>query len=79
MMHQLPEFSPVDPMRMTIPMEEADAVVTDHNGIVLGVAASDEVDGSYYVASVGNDYALFVYSVNRSFNRVWNQARAHDG
>ena len=79
MKHILPELSPVDPMRMRVPTEGPDAFVSDHNGIVLDVAASDEVDGRYYIASVGNDYAIYVYDVKRSFSQKWKQAGAHEG
>ena len=77
--HVLPELGPVDPMRMHVPTEGPDGIVSDHNGIVLGVAASDEVDGRYYIASVGNDYSIYVYDVKHSFNQKWEQAGAHDG
>ena len=54
--HAVPELSPVDPSHPGSPSEEApEKVLEDHNGIVLDVAVSDEVDGKHYLASVGND------------------------
>lgn len=53
--------------------------LTDHDGIVLGVAVSDEVDQTYYMASVGNDYALHVYNITGRVKRVWDESQAHKG
>ena len=80
MIHDIPEFSPVDPNHNGVPEEEdASAIPEDHNGIVLGVAVSDEVDGKHYMASVGNDYALFVYTLDRRACSAWHQQNAHKG
>lgn len=80
MIHDIPEFSPVDPNHNGVPEEEdASAILEDHNGIVLGVAVSDEVDGKHYLASVGNDYALFVYTLDRRARSAWHQQDAHKG
>ena len=46
---------------------------------MLGVAVSDEVDGKHYLASVGNDYALFVYTLDRRARSAWHQQDAHKG
>ena len=45
----------------------------------VGVAVSDEVDGKHYLASVGNDYALFVYTLDRRARSAWHQQDAHKG
>ena len=78
--HSVPELSPVDPSHMGSPAEEApDMVLEDHHGIVLDVAVSDEVDGKYYLASVGNDYAMFVYTLGHHARQAWNEPAAHRG
>lgn len=76
--HSLPELSPVDPVHAGSPEEELpDHVLEDHHGIVLDVAVSDEVDGKHYLASVGNDYALFVYTIGRHIRLAWSEPAAH--
>lgn len=79
LIHSLPELTPVDANRSSVPTEDPDASITDHNGIVLGVAVSDEVDGTHYMASVGNDYALYVYNITGRVRRVWDNTKAHNG
>jgi WD40 repeat protein len=52
----------------------------DHDGAVLDVAVSDEVNGAWYLASVGNDYALYVHVLSQEEEKkVWGQRRAHEG
>ncbi|KAK8831328.1 hypothetical protein WA577_001434 [Blastocystis sp. JDR] len=78
--HTVPELSPVDPSHPGSPSEEApEKVLEDHNGIVLDVAVSDEVDGKHYLASVGNDYALFVYTLGKHTRLAWSDSAAHRG
>lgn len=78
--HAVPELSPVDPSHPGSPSEEApEKVLEDHNGIVLDVAVSDEVDGKHYLASVGNDYALFVYTLGEHTRLAWSDSAAHRG
>ena len=70
LIHSLPELDPVEANRSSVPSEDPQVVVTDHDGIVLGVAVSDEV---------GNDYALYVYDITGRVKRVWSESRAHNG
>ena len=79
MIHSLPELDPVEANRSSVPTEDPHSILTDHNGIVLGVAVSDEVDRAYYLASVGNDYALYVYDITGRIKRVWSESQAHKG
>lgn len=78
--HAIPELSPVDPAHAGSPEEDLpDVVLEDHHGIVLDVAVSDEVDGKHYLASVGNDYALFVYTLGSHTRQAWSEPAAHRG
>lgn len=78
LLHSLPELGPVDVARTITPTEDAERTLTDHDGMVTGVAMSDDVDGSVYLASVGSDYALNLYNVSRSCKRVLCE-KAHQG
>lgn len=79
MMHFIPELQPQDASPSGHPAEEHPiAILDDHTGIVMDVAVSDEVDGEYYLASVGNDYNLNVYTVKQSAQLVWNEPSAHN-
>ena len=78
LIHSLPELSPVDVSRAVTPTEDAERTLTDHDGMVTGVALSDDVDGSFYLASVGSDYVLNLYNASQGFKRVLCE-KAHQG
>lgn len=79
MIHSIPELQPQDPNHTGRPEEDsADVILDGHNGIVMDVAVSDEVNGQYYLASVGNDYSLYVYTISKRTSHAWNKERAHN-
>ena len=74
----MPEFRVKDTSN-DILIQTSTAVLEDHDGIVLDVAVSEEIDGAYYLASVGNDYMLNVYDVTRRGSRIASLHQAHEG
>ena len=79
MIHSIPELHPLDSSHNGRPEEdEADQILDDHNGIIMDVAVSDEVDNTYYLASVGNDYALKVYNTGKHTSLAWDKENAHN-
>lgn len=79
MIHSTPELQPQDAAPSGRPAEDdPEVILDDHTGIVMDVAVSDNVKDSYYLASVGNDYAINVYSVSTRAHKVWTQVHAHN-
>ena len=76
--YDMPEFRVKDTSN-DILIQTSTAVLEDHDGIVLDVAVSEEIDGAYYLASVGNDYMLNVYDVTRRGSRIASLHQAHKG
>lgn len=53
---------------------------SDHNGIITCLDMSSSINGKFYVATGGNDYALFIYSLqNTSCHLLWKVPSAHNG
>ena len=59
-------------------VNDPDIILDDHTGIVLGVTISDDVNGTHYLASVGNDYTMNVYTVGKRASLYWKQQQAHN-
>ena len=79
MIHSIPELQPQDANHSGRPEEDnPEVILDDHTGIVMDVAVSEEVNGNHYLASVGNDYALHVYTIGKRASRVWSRPRAHN-
>lgn len=79
MVHSLPELQPQDAAPSGRPAEDdPEVILDDHTGIVMDVAVSDDVKGCHYLASVGNDYMLNVYTAGKRVSRAWTQDRAHN-
>lgn len=79
MVHSIPELRPQDANHSGKPEEDGpDVILDDHTGIVMDVAISDDVSGRHYLASVGNDYNLHVYTVGKRVSRAWSRERAHN-
>ena len=79
MIHSIPELEPQEATHNGHPKEDdPDIILDDHTGIVLGVAISDDVNGTHYLASVGNDYTMNVYTVGKRASLYWKQQQAHN-
>ena len=79
MIHSIPELEPQEATHNGHPKEDdPDIILDDHTGIVLGVTISDDVNGTHYLASVGNDYTMNVYTVGKRASLYWKQQQAHN-
>lgn len=80
MIHVLPELQVKSLMDDSAePLEEGCAhKIEDHTGVVLDVALSDDFDDCFYMASVGNDYALNVYRIDQKYHSLFSIESAHD-
>ena len=53
---------------------------SDHNGIITCLDLSSSINGKFYVATGGNEYAMYVYSLqNTSCHLLWKIPSAHNG
>ena len=79
MIHVLPELQVKSLMDDSAePLEEGCAhKIEDHTGVVLDVALSDDFDDCFYMASVGNDYALNVYRIDQKYHSLFSIESAH--
>ena len=79
MIHILPELQVKSLMDDSAePLEEGCAhKIEDHTGVVLDVALSDDFDDCFYMASVGNDYALNVYRIDQKYHSLFSIESAH--
>ena len=80
MIHVLPELGAKNIMAGDVspPEEEPIEKIEDHTGVVLDVALSDDMDDCYYMASVGNDYSLHVYHLDKKVSSLFSIVPAHD-
>ena len=80
MIHLLPELEVKSLMSDSAePLEEDYTYkIEDHTGVVLCIALSDDFKDSFYMASVGNDYALNIYRIDSRVHHMSSISAAHD-